>query len=334
MIDLMQRWKNRPEGSNWGEFGADDEIGRLNLITAQRRRAAAAEVREGIAFPLSLPLDFPKGEYAHGPRKPPELASTALGHNNHFLPAVPDVVSDDLATIHLQYSTQWDSFAHAGSMFDLDGTGEPVVAYYNGHRGGEHVIGDPSGSVRPHADALGIETIAATGMQGRGVLLDLERVYGRERVAVGYEQLTEIMEAQHVTVEPGDILCLYTGLAEVVLELGAELTQERLDTSCAVLDSRDERLLRWITDSGISAIAADNHAVEAFSMAPPPGAEHALPLHAHCLFKLGIPLGELWYLTELGAWLRERERSRFLLTAPPLNLPGAVGSPVTPVATV
>jgi hypothetical protein len=32
--------------------------------------------------------------------------------------------------------------------------------------------------------------------------------------------------------------------------------------------------------------------------------------------------------------LRDRKRSRFLLTAPPLRLPGAVGSPATPVATV
>jgi hypothetical protein len=42
----------------------------------------------------------------------------------------------------------------------------------------------------------------------------------------------------------------------------------------------------------------------------------------------------LWYLTELATWLRSNNRSRFLLTAPPLRLPGAVGSPATPVATV
>jgi hypothetical protein len=53
----------------------------------------------------------------------------------------------------------------------------------------------------------------------------------------------------------------------------------------------------------------------------------------HCLFKR-VPLGELWQLTELAGWLRSRGRTSFLLTAPPLRLPGAVGSPVTPVATV
>ena len=50
--------------------------------------------------------------------------------------------------------------------------------------------------------------------------------------------------------------------------------------------------------------------------------------------RLGVPLGELWYLHELASWLREHNRSRFLLTAPPLRLPGIVGSPATPIATV
>lgn len=330
----MQRWKNRPEGSNWGDFGADDQIGRLNLVTAERRRAAASEVREGIAFPLSLPLDFPKGEYAHGPRKPPVLASTPLGHNNHFLPAVTDVVSDDYATIYLQYSTQWDSFAHHGAMFDLDGTGEPVICYYNGYRAGTDIVGDPSGSVTPHAGPLGIDTIAQTSVQGRGVMVDLERAAGRGRVAVGYEMLRQILDAQDITIEPGDILCLHTGLTKIMLDLGDDLTQETLDASCAVLDSTDDRLLRWITDSGISAIVADNLAVEPFSLEPAPGADSVLPLHTHCLFKQGIPLGEMWYLEDLNMWLREHGRSRFLLTAPPLRLPGAVGSPVSGVATV
>ena len=59
-----------------------------------------------------------------------------------------------------------------------------------------------------------------------------------------------------------------------------------------------------------------------------------LPLHEHCLFKIGVPLGELWYLSDLAAWLRENGRSRLLLTVPLLRMPGAVGSPATPVATV
>jgi hypothetical protein len=63
------------------------------------------------------------------------------------------------------------------------------------------------------------------------------------------------------------------------------------------------------------------------------GQRPALPLQQPCLFKLGVPLGELWWLHDLAQHLRQAGRSRCLLTAPPLRLPGAVGSPVTPVAT-
>jgi hypothetical protein len=42
----------------------------------------------------------------------------------------------------------------------------------------------------------------------------------------------------------------------------------------------------------------------------------------------------MFYLSELARWLREHGRNRFLLTAPPLRLPGAVGSPPAAVATV
>ena len=82
------------------------------------------------------------------------------------------------------------------------------------------------------------------------------------------------------------------------------------------------------------SLISDNPAVEYMDPTLDPNAHEVLPLHEHCLFKLGIHLGELWYFDELNAWLTEHHRSRFLLTAPPLRLPGAVGSPVTPVATV
>ena len=95
-------------------------------------------------------------------------------------------------------------------------------------------------------------------------------------------------------------------------------------TRCARTSTRDdESLLEWIADSQISALVADNYAVEGLVGGKRPEGRHSLlPIHHLCLFKLGVPLGELWYLHELAAWLREHDRSRFLLTAPPLRLPG------------
>ena len=39
---MTQRWKNRPEGSTWGDWGEDDQKGRMNLLTPERVKAAAA----------------------------------------------------------------------------------------------------------------------------------------------------------------------------------------------------------------------------------------------------------------------------------------------------
>jgi hypothetical protein len=116
--------------------------------------------------------------------------------------------------------------------------------------------------------------------------------------------------------------------------MGGKPDPHALHHSCAALDGRDRKLLQWITDSGLAALIADNYAVEAVPAGECAGCCAALPIHEHCLFKLGVNLGELWHLTPLAGWLRAHDRYRFLLTAPPLRLPGAVGSPATPVATV
>lgn len=349
---MTLRWVNRPKGSNWGDFGPDDELGRLNLLTPERVRRAVEEVREGRTFCLSLPLDYPGGNLLNPRRHPPQrFATIRQGKPNYNFPLeweeadFTDVVSDDAVLLHTQYSTQWDALSHVGGLFDADGDGEPEVVYYNGWRGGEHVVGpsEPhdhaeAGPCSPYegveAKRLGIQNMAQKAVQGRGVLVDLRRHLGDERTRVGYDQLMRVMEADDVRVEEGDLLCLHTGFADVVLGMRREPDVDRLNASCAALDGRDRKLQEWIADSGIACLIADNYAVEDYPAAPGEGRHPALPLHELCLFKLGIHLGELWYLTDLAAWLHQHRRSRFLLTAPPLRLPGAVGSPATPVATV
>lgn len=339
------RWVQRPEGSTWGDFGPDDQLGRLNLVTPEKVRQGIAEVREGRTFCLSLPLDRPGGKALNPRRGPPVLAATGPAEKPrynqclcHDEAGLLDVVSDDKVEITLQYSTQWDSLAHVGAMFDADGDGVAEPVYYNGFRAGIDTIGPREAAMRGipvGARKLGIETQAVHGVQGRGVLVDLAHHFGEARRIVGHDDLMRVLEADRVTVETGDILCLHTGFAAVVMRADGAPDPDVLANACGVLDGRDERLLQWISDSGIAALAADNYAVEALPARPAARPEHAvMPLHHHCLFKLGLPLGELWWLTDLAAHLRAAGRSRFLLTAPPLRLPGAVGSPVTPIATV
>jgi len=343
---MSRRWSHRPEGSNWGDFGPDDQLGRLNLLTPEKVLQGIAEVREGLRFCLSLPLDYPGGNRLNPRRFPPQLRPTMRDGEPGFNfamarvdPAFIDVSNDDSALLHLQYSTQWDSLAHVGQQFDADGDGVAEKVFYNGFRAGEHIVGprDHAGvDEGPHlgARALGIENMAQAAVQGRAVMIDLHAHFGRARKLVGFAELMAVCEADGVEVEEGDMVCLHTGFAELLLEMARDPDMATLERSCAVLDGRDGALLRWIDEVGLSVLVADNYAVEEYPARPGQGRHAALPLHEHCLFKLGIHLGELWHLSELAAWLRGHGRNRFLLTAPPLRLPSAVGSPATPVATV
>ncbi|MBM3556865.1 MAG: cyclase family protein, partial [Alphaproteobacteria bacterium] len=244
--------------------------------------------------------------------------------------------------IYLQYSTQWDSFAHMGSRFDADGDGVAELVFYNGYRAGEHVVGPidySDGHEHPHpgpfgAHRLGIEHMAKAGVQGRAVLIDLQAEVGRDRVWFKYADLAEVMRKQRVEIEKGDMVLIHTGWAQAVLEENKHPTEKTLHEVCAVLDGRDPALRQWVSESGLSILVGDNYAVEGFPAGPETGRGPALPLHELCLFKLGIHLGEIWHLTPLAEYLRGKGRNRFLLTAPPLRLPGAVGSPATPIATV
>ncbi len=349
----MTRWTQRPEGSNWGEYGPDDQLGRINLLTQEQVLKGVREVREGRVFCLSLPLDLPGGMVLNPRRRPPQLAATerdGVPYMNFPMenldPSSIDVLSDDQVTLSLQYSTQWDALAHIGAQFDVDGTGQPRKVYYNGYRAGEDIADAPAhgegeesgccghGAAAFGAKKLGIENFAVKGMQGRGVLVDFVRHYGHDRTLVGYDELMSVMKADGVEVERGDMLVLRTGFAETVMEMAGQPDADALHQAGAVLDGADTRLLEWITDSGIAAICADNYAVEAYPARNEGAKKSLLPLHHHCLFKLGLPLAELWYLRDLAEWLEANQRNRFLLTAPPLRLPGAVGSPVTPIATV
>lgn len=338
---MNKRWKQRPEGSTWGDWGEDDQRGRLNLIGPEKVLQGIAEVKTGRTFCLSLPLHLPGGNILSPVRFPPVLRPVIRNDQpyynynwNEFDKRLTDIAADDAVLLYTQYSTQWDSLAHRGSLFDIGGNGKPEAVYYNGYRAGEHVQMDERQEVS--AKALGVENMAAHGVQGRGVLVDLASRFGEfPRKQVGYDDLMRILEEDRVVVEPGDILCLWTGLDRMILRMNGQ-PDDTLRHACAVLDGRDARLLDWIAKSGVSAIVSDNLAVEAVGQPLPADccSGSSLPLHELCLFKLGVYLGELWLLAELGEWLKANKRSRFLLTAPPLRLTGAVGSPVTPIATV
>jgi len=147
---MPQRWKNAPPGSHWGEFGPDDGLGRMNLVTPAKVLQGVQEVREGRSFCLSLPLDVPGGRALNARRMPPRLFGTlrdgasagAQGFCWSYASEdtrLTDVVCDEVMLMNTQSSTQWDGLAHIGSRFDADGDGQAEAVFYNGFRAGTDI---------------------------------------------------------------------------------------------------------------------------------------------------------------------------------------------------
>ncbi|OAV62865.1 cyclase family protein [Enteractinococcus helveticum] len=351
---IERRWKNRPEPSTWGEFGRDDTLGRLNLLTAEKVRAGLAEIVSHQTFALGLPLNLPGGTDLNPNRLPPihrpNLRGELVNANCRYeqiQPGMTDVFNDDLIILHNQYSSQWDALVHVGALFDADGDGIAEPVYYNGFRAGIEVTAPtiPADCGVHPADGreltttanfgpLGIHSMAAKPIQGRAVMIDVAHHFGTHFQLIGWAELSAVLERDRIDIQPGDIILIHTGYAQYLIDMAGTPEPQVLHNYGAQLDGSDPQLLKWITTQQIAAIAADNPAVEQFPAPPQPGLTSVLPLHEHCLFKLGVPMGELWYLTELAQHLRTVNRTAFLLTAPPLNLPGAAGSPVNPIATV
>jgi len=97
------RWKRRPPGSTWGDWGPDDQLGRLNLLTPDKVLKGVAEVKEGRTFCLSLPLDYPGGNVVNPRRHPPRLTANKREGMPYIAyplaredPKLIDVVCDDI----------------------------------------------------------------------------------------------------------------------------------------------------------------------------------------------------------------------------------------------
>src|SRR3546814_17762217 len=104
--------------------------------------------------------------------------------------------------------------------------------------------------------------MATHGVQGRGVLVDLAHHLGHDWRAVDRKTLEEVMAADDLVVEPGDVLLLHTGYATKILEWAGQADVRQLFGSCAYLDAHDESLLEWVAHSQLSPPDADHFAVE------------------------------------------------------------------------
>ena len=292
--------------TSWGVFGTDDELGTIGLIGDAEVVAAAAEIRRGIRFNLSLPLDEPDPAPGGRPH-----------YEHHIYESDRNSLDDWVDGLYMQSSSQWDGLRHARAR---------EFGFYNGVSAEQAMA--PRGR-------LGIDRWAEHGIVTRGVLLDFQRyalahdlVYSPiESFTITPELLLATAAHQGSPIRKGDVILLRTGYLGALRALPpadrASLDYRAGCPGLAGSEAMAELLWNW----HIAAVCADNASVEAR-----PGNRSDGSLHRRAIAMLGLALGELFDLEALADDCAADGRYTAFFAGVPLNLPGGAGSPANAFA--
>ncbi|NAZ82349.1 cyclase family protein [Kineococcus sp. R8] len=301
--------------SNWGRWGPDDVHGTLNHLTPEMRVRAARLVRRGVTFSLAQAFDMDGPQKGWRRRTNPvhtmlDTGVDAERGNQGFPHGIGG--ADDVIAMPLQCSTQWDGLGH---IFDHGRA-------WNGRRAGDVVTSE--GDL-----VTGIQTAAAQ-LCGRGVLLDVGRVVGEDGelpdgFAITTEHLERTIAAQGATshVGTGDLLLVRTG------RLARARREGWGDYAGGASPGFSFGTAGWLHGTEVAAVATDTWG---FEVRPNEFDVAFQPLHQVVIPNVGLYLGEMWDLDALAADCAATGVFEFLLTASPLPITGAVGSPINPIA--
>ena len=293
--DVEGYLKNR---TNWGRWGKDDEVGAVNLITPEKRAAAASLVRSGRAVSLTRP--FPTESAANNPNP--------AQHWMRFLDRSLGGAAIDYYGIayHGQVTTHLDALCH---VWDQNGM-------WNGR--------DPSKENNTWGANFGSVDKWEQGIITRGVLLDIPKYRGgpyvtQERPVHGWE-MEDVAQAQGVSLQPGDALVVYQGRekwqeANLDKPYGSRPERPGMHASC----------LPFIRDKDVAALVWD---MMDFS---PYGYDIPWTVHG-AIFAYGVAILDNALLQPLAEACAEEGRYEFMLLIAPLSVAGGTGSPVNPIA--
>jgi len=204
--------------------------------------------------------------------------------------------------------------AHVGTHIDALGHFSKGDMLYNGNCAAD-VVTDWG------LDRLGIEH--APPMITRGLLFDVAGVEGGQHLNPGrtvtVDHLKQAADTGGFSVQPGDIALIRTGWGRYFGIDNAKYLEGEpgIDVPGA----------RWLIDQGITAIGADNMAVEVL---PNPDKTIMMPVHQFCLAECGVYLIENLMLEEMA---RDGVYTAcFILLATKFR--GATGSPARPIAMI
>ena len=288
------------ELSNWGRWGADDQLGALNLITAEKRKQAAALVEDGFSVSLSRDADTEQSIYNPSPY---DHVMTMTGQEEDSSFAV-DTLS---VSFHGYAHTHLDALCHMFYQGKM----------YNGYSKTE-VTRKGAGQLDVHKLKSGIFT--------RGILFDIPRLKGVPYLEPGTPIFPEDLEAWEkkagVKVSSGDVVFIRTGRWARRTALGTwDVTKKSagLHASCA----------KWLKERDVAILGSESASDVHPSLVE--GITH--PIHQLVLIAMGVHIFDSCDLEALGEAAAERQRWEFLLTAAPIPVVGGTGSPMNPIAT-
>ncbi len=282
--------------SNWGRFGDRDQLGTLNLITPERRAAAARLVASGRTVSCARPL----------PTEP------SADNPNPVVHLMTGTATEQWGGDYFAISTHGFATSHIDALCHIFHEGK----LYNGY---------PIERVTAHgALELAIHELRE-GVVSRGVLLDIPRVRGVAHLEPGDPIFPDDLERAEsecgVRVEEGDVLLVATGRWSYRDAHGPWPAQEGiagLDASC----------LPWLHERGVAALGCDGVS----DVVPSRVEGVVMPIHTVAIVAMGLHLIDNLELRDLSAACAEESRWSFLLTIAPLVLRRGTASPVNPIA--
>lgn len=300
--------------NNRGRWGADDELGTLNHITAQKRVTAAALVRTGIVVSLAHPIS---------PREAGPAGRVVLEMQYGRPPresGVPWSAGDRIEIeVHASALTHVDCVSH---IADLD------HAVYNGRE--FDAVAGPDGLTH------GAVFAQRNGILTRGVLIDLPAALGvpwvDPELPIGVRELEASEEYAATRIETGDVIVLRTG-TEPRIASGppGPVTSPGLDADA----------IAWLHDREVAAFAGDApdrvsergaRLLAGEGVAGPATTPYLFPLHQVAMPGIGLVLFDHCAVEDLAKMCRHLGRYAFLFVASPLPIRGGTGSAANPLA--
>lgn len=285
--------------SNWGRWGKTDELGTLNLITPEKRRQAAALVRDGVSVSM-----------AH------DVVKVAIDDSSPFEHEVTvNRPAGDVGGAGDRYSVAYHGFTHT----HIDAL---CHVFYKGkmYNGFSSDVVKKTGAGR-----LSINRVK-NGIFTRAVLMDMPSLFGVRYVdgktAIYPSHLEAWEQKAGFKVESGDALLIHTG----------RWTRRDVEGPWKIMEGSaglHASCLPWIKERDVAIIGSDL----ALDVMPSQVDGMVLPVHLVVVVGMGTCILDVCDYRAVAEQARARKRWTFLLTVAPLAVEGGTGSPINPIAT-